>query len=260
GQTDIPISILSNLSYLPRLFSLTIETTNIKKRINDIYQLIFVLHKLKYYRMFCFNDDHLIELPLAINNQYSPLEYLIIDHHCSLNELKSLISYTPELCHLTIRQIDPNITILKSITLMDLMFIYLHMCKISSYELKTFLVNISSTLKILSINSLNDITFLNAYQWEEFISYYYPQLEKFYFKYYDRINNNNDQYEIYSEQINQFSSTFWIERRWIFHVEIDNRDIKYVIYPYKKRWYDYIDDNNIKYSTSTSLILSVDLN
>ena len=66
--------------------------------------------------MFCVNDDHLIKLLLAINNQYSSLECLIINLHCSLNELKSLISYTPELRHLTIHQIDPNITILKSIT------------------------------------------------------------------------------------------------------------------------------------------------
>ncbi|CAF4227213.1 unnamed protein product [Rotaria sp. Silwood2] len=209
--------------------------------------------------MFCFNDDHLVTLPLATNNECSPLERLIINHHCSLNGLESLISYTPELHQLTIHQTDSNITTLQSIALINLVFIYLHMCKTSFYELKTFLFNISSTLKILSINCSEKIIFLDAHRWKQFISYYYPQLEKCYFTYYDRMNNDN-QYEIYPGQINQFSSTFWIERKWIFHVKIDDTDIKYMIYPYKKTWYDYIDDKNIEYSTSTSLMLAIDLN
>ncbi|CAF1241254.1 unnamed protein product [Rotaria sp. Silwood1] len=219
----------------------------------------FVLRKLKYYRMFCFYDNHLITLPLATNNQCSPLERLIINHRCSLNELESLIPYTAELRQLTSHQTDSNITMLQSITLIDLMFIYLHMCKISFYELKTFLVNISSTLKILSIHCSENIIFLDAHRWKQFISYYYPQLEKFYFTYYDLTDNDN-QYEIYPGQINQFSSTFWIERKWTFHVKIDNADIKYVVYPYKKTRYDYMDDKNIEHSTSTSLMLAIDLN
>ncbi|CAF1577281.1 unnamed protein product [Rotaria sp. Silwood1] len=258
-QSDILIPILFNLSYLSCLFALTIEAWCIKEKINDIYRLIFVLRKLKYYRMFCFNDDHLITLSLATNNQCSPLERLIINHRCSLNELESLIPYTLELRQLTSHQTDSNITMLQSITLINLMFIYLHMCKISFYELKTFLVNISSALKILSIHCSENIFFLDAHRWEQFISYYYPQLEKFYFTYYDLTDNDN-QYEIYPGQINQFSSTFWIERKWIFHVEIDNADIKYIVYPYKKTWYDYIDNKNIEHSTSTSLMLAIDLN
>ncbi|CAF4786751.1 unnamed protein product, partial [Rotaria sp. Silwood2] len=70
--------------------------------------------------MFCFNDDHLITLPLATNNQCSPLERLIINHHCSLNELESLISYTRELHQLTIHQTDSNIMTLQSIAFINL--------------------------------------------------------------------------------------------------------------------------------------------
>ncbi|CAF5161831.1 unnamed protein product, partial [Rotaria sp. Silwood1] len=123
------------------------------------------------------------------------------------------------------------------------------------HELEIFSNKLCSNLKILFINYSQNIIFLDAHRWEQLILHYYPQLEKFYLTYYDGINNNN-QYPIYTGPVNQFSSSFWIQRKWIFHVKIDNTDIKYMIYPYKKTWYNYIDDNNIEYSTSTSLIFA----
>jgi hypothetical protein len=105
----------------------------------------------------------------------------------------------------------------------------------TSNELEIFSTKICSNLKILSISSKN-IIFLNFHRLEKLILHYYPQLEKFYFTYYDRMNNDN-QYEIYSGRVNQFSSSFWIERKWIFDVKIDNTWIKYIIYPYR-----YIDE------------------
>ncbi|CAF0884045.1 unnamed protein product [Rotaria sordida] len=123
------------------------------------------------------------------------------------------------------------------------------------HELEIFSNKLCTNLKILSINCSQNIIFLDAHRWEQLILHYYPQLEKFYLTYYDGINNNN-QYPIYTGPVNQFSSSFWIQRKWIFYVKIDNTNIKYSIYPYKKTWYNYIDDNNIEYSTSTSLIFT----
>ncbi|CAF3170403.1 unnamed protein product [Rotaria sp. Silwood2] len=104
-QSNTLIAVLSNLSSLPHLASLTIETSNIQEEINDIYRLIFVLPKLKYYRISFPNKCHSITLPLAVNNQCTSIEYLVIDHYCSLNELVSLISYTPKLRRLTVHKI-----------------------------------------------------------------------------------------------------------------------------------------------------------
>ncbi|CAF4555508.1 unnamed protein product [Rotaria socialis] len=143
------------------------------------------------------------------------------------------------------------------------------------HKLEIFSNKSCSNLKILSISCSQNIILLDAHRWEHFILHYYPELEKFYFIYYDGIDNDN-QYEIYSGGINQFSSTFWIERKWIFNVKIDNTDIEYMICPYKyideyfflqkincsvffffrKIWYDSIHDKNIKYSASTTLILA----
>ncbi|CAF4177326.1 unnamed protein product [Rotaria magnacalcarata] len=123
------------------------------------------------------------------------------------------------------------------------------------HKLEIFSNKSCSNFKILSISCSQNIIFLDVHRWEHFILHYYPQLEKFYFPYYDRIDNDN-QYEIYSGRINQFSSTFWIERKWIFNIKIDNADIEYMICPYKKTWYDSIHHKNIEYSTSTTLILA----
>lgn len=89
-----------------------------------------------------------------------------------------------------------------------------------------------SNLNILSIICSKNIVFLDAFQWERLILQYYPQLEKFYFIYYERLDNNN-QYQLYSRQINSFYSSFWIERKWIFDVKINNTEIKYIVYPYR---------------------------
>jgi hypothetical protein len=92
--------------------------------------------------------------------------------------------------------------------------------QITFNELEIFLTKVASNLTILSIKCSNDITFLDAHRWEQLISHYYHQLEKFYLSYYDRMGNGN-QYPIYSGSINSFSSSFWIERKRIFKAQIE---------------------------------------
>ncbi|CAF1523837.1 unnamed protein product, partial [Rotaria sordida] len=97
-----------------------------------------------------------------------------------------------------------------------------------------------------------NIDLLDAHQWEIIILNYYPQLEKFYLNCYESINNDN-QYPIYSGKINDFSSSFWIERQWIFYVEIKFLNIEYKIRPYNKKWYDDRNNSIINYSTNLTL-------
>ncbi|CAF3770227.1 unnamed protein product [Rotaria sp. Silwood1] len=258
---DIPpdalIPLLSNLSSLPHLFSLTIETSDIKEKINDIYRLIFVLPKLKYYRIFSSDSHHSITLPIAMNNQFSPIEYLVINHYCSLNELTCLLSYTPQLRHLTLHKTksnnDSNITILPSIILDNLKSIYLDLYRTKYNELEIFMTTkIFSNLKSLCIFGSRDITFLYAYRWEQLILNYFPRLEKFYLIYNDYIDDEQN-YPIYTERRNQFSSSFWIKRQWLFEVEVKNISIEYTIHPYSNRWYYETKDNIIDCSAFINL-------
>ncbi|CAF1476369.1 unnamed protein product [Rotaria sordida] len=258
-QFEILIPVLTNLSSLPRLSSLTIETSNVQEEINDIYRLVFVLPELKYYRIFLSDNYHSITLSMAMNNQFSPIEYLVIDHYCSLNELISLISYTLKLRRLTVHKIktnNSNITILSSITLNNLNSIYLDLRQTTFNVLEIFITKKFPNLKSLFIAGSNDINFLDAYRWEQFILNNFSQLEKFYFVY-DDLLDNEEKYRRFTGKSNQFSSSFWIERQWLFEVEIKDTDIEYIIRQYSKRWYDDIEDNIVnrydKYSTFTNL-------
>ena len=100
------------------------------------------------------------------------------------------------------------------------------------HKLEIISTKLCSNLKILFINCSKNIIFFDAHRWEELILHYYPQLEKFYFTYYEHMDDNYE-FDIYSGPVNPFSSTFWIERKRVFNVKIDNTDIKYMIDPYK---------------------------
>ncbi|CAF1565793.1 unnamed protein product [Adineta steineri] len=49
---------------------------------------------------------------------------------------------------------------------------------------------------------------------------------------------------MYLGEQNEFSSTFWLERRWIFKVENDFENLIYSIQPYKRNWYEYRSESN----------------
>jgi hypothetical protein len=76
-----------------------------------------------------------------------------------------------------------------------------------------FITKIYSKLKVLSVTSLcEDMTYLDAVRWEKLILKYLPQLEKYYFKYDINFENDHD-ILMYLGKSNQFTSTFWIERK-----------------------------------------------
>ncbi|CAF4567212.1 unnamed protein product [Rotaria sp. Silwood2] len=89
---------------------------------------------------------------------------------------------------------------------------------------------------------------------KQLIQDYCPQLNKFYFTYYNKINNDNHQYEICSKELNEFCSSFWIERKWILNVEVDGIYIKFIIHPFKKIFFNWLEEINIQFSTSLILV------
>ncbi|CAF3933565.1 unnamed protein product, partial [Rotaria sordida] len=146
---------------------------------------------------------------MATNNRLSPIEYLVINHYCSLNEFASLISYVLQFHRLTVHKIkinNSNLIILSSLSIQ------------------------LNNLKSIYLN-LYDITFLDAYRLTKLILNSSPQLEKFYFIYYEHLDNEQ-QYPTFIGRQNQFFSSFWIQRKWIFEDEIRDTDIKYIIRPY----------------------------
>ncbi|CAF1198987.1 unnamed protein product [Rotaria sordida] len=251
-EPDKLISFLINLNSLPQLVSLNIRTMHIIEDLNNIYRLIFALPTLKYNKLYLYGNECSISIPMATEKQFSTIEYLHIAHWYTFDELSVLISYTPQLRRLDLshaNQDDSTIDTMLPITLDNLTYISMYTNYINSDEFEVFIKNIYSKLKALYVTfSYQDITFLRAYRWEQLILRYLSQLKKFSLKYYEHT------YPIYSGGRNQFISSFWIERKLIFHVEINENNILYLVCPYRKRWYEY-NNSILEYLKSTQLTI-----
>jgi hypothetical protein len=191
-----------------------------------------------------------ISMPITTNNQFSTIQYLAVDHDCTLDEVIMLLSCTPQLCRLTCSRVDEPKKIIPPeafTTISSLKRISIDMCYAKFDELEMFITKISPQLQVLRINSLNDATYLDADRWERLISQHLLHLDKFEFNYEETIDED---WEItpYHALINRFNSSFWIKRKWLFRLCIDTNDwidntITYSIFPYRYFEKGFLADN-----------------
>ncbi|CAF1537821.1 unnamed protein product, partial [Rotaria sordida] len=213
GST-ILIQVLSNLTCLPRLFSLTTNISYGSTELSDIYLLVFTLPKLKYFKCSTQYDGINISLPFSRKNQFSTIEYLTINHFCTFNELSAILSYTSQLHHLKFSHGNDDSSVIGDILpirLSNLTYISFNAHYIKFDEFTMLIKNLNCKLKALRfITWSEDITYLDANRWEELILKYLPELEKFYFfQYYEPIDNTHESLT-YLKDFNQFISSFWI--------------------------------------------------
>jgi len=88
------------------------------------------------------------------------------------------------------------------------------------------------------------MNYLNDDRWEKFILKYLSQLEKFYLQYTFLPKLNSSKKHI--GKSNLFNSSFWIQRQWIFEIEIRFNSIIYSIHPFK-----YINGNVFLFKISS---------
>ncbi|CAF4455589.1 unnamed protein product, partial [Adineta steineri] len=84
------------------LYLLNIKSGDSFEDLNEIYQLIFSLPKLKSNKLSLYGDEHTISIPISNNQQLSPITNLQIAHSYTFDELSALLSYTPSLRHLNL--------------------------------------------------------------------------------------------------------------------------------------------------------------
>jgi hypothetical protein len=111
-EQDVLIFVLSELSYLPRLFSLTVNVIDVLDDLTDIFRIILSLSVLKYYQLKTCPLDESILLPMATSKQLSLIEHLIINYSYTFDELSVILSHTSQLRRsslLYINEIDPNL-------------------------------------------------------------------------------------------------------------------------------------------------------
>ncbi|CAF1495928.1 unnamed protein product, partial [Rotaria sordida] len=257
-SSTILISFLTNLTSLPRLFSLTIDTQSSLRDLNEVYRLIFALPKLKYIKISAEPTIISISLPIATNEQFSTIEYFVINHDCTLNVLCTLISYTPQLCHLNLMNLFENYSnneIILPIIFSNLTYLSIQVADIRFDELEMFIIETKCNLKLLRLITFSeDRDYFDDDRWEELILNYLIELEEFYLEYHQQIDPESGSLTNF-EPPNRFNSLFWIERKWIFEIEMDSFEYIYSIRLYKERWYD-VNSSSIELLNSTRLTLT----
>jgi hypothetical protein len=222
---------ITHLTSLPRFSSLSIHSLDYFQDENSIYLSIFHLTKLKFCKLTFPSGGERIPLSISTNH-YSTLEYLIINGHCRLDQLISILSYTPKLCHLSCQYLYGSGCTEINFPL-NLTSICLILYRISFDELKLFLSKISFQLKKLRIKKFDDVDYFHAEQWEQLIRNFMPSLCIFDLQYSILIDNDS-----YQRLIQEFFSKFWIERKWFFdyyYYKTENSDYLnfFSIIPYR---------------------------
>ncbi|CAF0930419.1 unnamed protein product [Adineta steineri] len=251
-SSSVLISLLGNLSSLPRLVSLTIDAQDSLKDFTEVYRLIFTLPKLKYIKCSGDEDDISISLPIATNEQLSTIEYFIINHHCAFDTLCTLISYTPQLCHLSLDDLsdcDSDNEIIFSVTLPNLTYLSIGSCNVTFENLEALIIESECNLKVLHVSFYY---YYNVYfdddPWEELIINYLPELKKLQLEYRHDIDPELGSSSNFKPP-DQFNSLFWNKKKWVLEVEMCGMEYLYTIRSYEKRWYDVDPSNEISNST-----------
>ncbi|CAF1148202.1 unnamed protein product [Adineta steineri] len=246
-ETETLLTILSYLNSLPRLFSLAIcledDDDDDYYDLGNIYQFIFSLPSLKYNKLYAPGDKLQINIPHVINKKFSTIEHLVLNYRCTLNQLNSLLHYTPQLRHLFCNGVigpDEDFKNDQWMKLSHLKSIRFDDVAASFDEFEVFIKEISSQLQVLNISEPENKTYLDGNRWERLIKEYMPQLKTFYFRFTQNIKNNMKTNLIDSSDgfINRFNSPFWFEQKWVCEIEVYCESWVFLIRPYKKEWID----------------------
>jgi hypothetical protein len=232
-SSDKLMGFLFYLNSLPRLSSLTIVLDDDDYYdLTEIYRMILQLHSLKYNCLMLSEETELTALvPFAINERFSTLEYLVMNHKCTLNELISILYHTPRLRRLSCGELlgsDENMDKEVLLTLPDLTCIQVGECFIEFDEFERFMQNIGGQLKVLDIWSFCNVNYIDPDRWKQLILQHIPHLLEF--RVQCLINVDDHFKDMYFDTfLEQFSSQFWIDHGWIFGLVFNFGKIFYSI-------------------------------
>ncbi|CAF1090391.1 unnamed protein product [Adineta steineri] len=224
-------NLLNYIAVLPNLSSLVIILIDQVQQINKLYHQIFRLPVLNYCKISLLKESIQSE-PLPIETkEFSSIKHLVIENPLHIDELNALLSYVPQLCRLSIHQLnrsckipkEPYSTILKHLTHISL---FIGNMTFDDFEL--WIETISNQLKVLHISIKFDINFLDANRWEKLIESHMPCLQIFDIWHINSIRIDTYQNNfVYNHIINQFRSPFWLERKWYFAYNVDKKSQYY---------------------------------
>jgi hypothetical protein len=204
-----------HLIILPQLHSLTINTIDYIQNSTLFYIRIFHLPKLKYGKIKFESKDDVQLLPKS-TDKFSPIECLVINNRFRFQSFNNLLSYLDQLRHLSINYLNGfDLTDMEfyPIVLKNLKYISLELDLVPFNQLEKLIRNFFYYIEVLRLTTKADSTYLDAKKWEQLIVSYMPNLRIFDINHEDSQQINQ---VTYHDSINQFNSSFYIEKKWFF--------------------------------------------
>ena len=226
-------NLLNALLSLPNLSTLVIicKRHHVPNR-SYLYKQIFRLSALKYCKLslslpkffeYVHREGSDRIQPILYGNDgtsaFSPITHLIIEDTIVLDEFSALLSYVPQLRHLSIKRLctsgnsQPNIAPIVS---QQLTHVSLDLGNVYFDVFELLMKNILHKVHVLHASTPADQTYLSASRWESLIPLHMPYLRIFNIK--QRVHTSRTDGETYMSLIDQFRSSFWTERQWFFGV------------------------------------------
>lgn len=215
--------LIDSLSCLPCLTALNITSVDKKNQTTKVYQKIFRLRTLKYFQAKFEVGCYIVDVLPVPTNEFSSIEYLIIDNEIKLDILDSLLSYVPKLRHLSLNDLiesRQHQIQRKSTTFNYLSSASFRMNRTNFNDLELLITNFLSQISHLSISykcsSLNGQHYLDANRWERLISIHLPNLRIFDFQHEVLSLSARTDRQIFKNHISKFDSIFWTTHQWFF--------------------------------------------
>jgi hypothetical protein len=235
--------LLDDLAKLPKLSLLVINSLTDYRDKNRVYLNLFRLPALKSCILSLGNSRTVEGLPIAFEN-FSSIEHLIINDAIDLDNFVPLLSYVPQLRHLSIKCLfwcyDRTPLEMPSLALNNLRHVSIKLKRITFAQFEPYIRNLFHYLQILRISTSDDNEYLNAKRWERVILSHMTYLRIFDIQYKKCSIRNETNIVRCQALMNSFATSFWTERKWFFthqhtHLRRLNREIFYSIQPYRYR-------------------------
>jgi hypothetical protein len=212
-------TVLQDIASLPNLSSLVIIPVDYVENANDLFLQIFRLSVLKYCKVSFANNQTQSDLLPFATHEYSPIEQLVIKHAISINTLHRLLSYIPQLRRLSLDCINEdyhNSRIDQPMTFNNLSHLFLDLTHFSFDEFELLIKNSFPSIQVLHLLVDDRVEYINANRWEQLISSYMPYLRIFDMQCSYRYVRNSTIQRVHEFQLNQFTTSFWYQRKWFF--------------------------------------------
>jgi len=236
-------NISTYLIFLPKLHSLVVNFAEYIEYPSIHFGQIFGLPKLKYCKLTYREKDIYRASPIHFSQyDHSPIEYLVLNTRFPFESFDDLLSCLPKIRHLSInclvnsRYMEMNMEEeLPPIVLKRLKSVSLKLDWIHFNQLKDLIKKFFRHVQVLRLTTTFEPEYLDAKRWEQLISSYMPNLRIFDINHCGYGPHNR---LTFHDLINQFNSSFWIEKQWVFTHHHDwhedlNHGIFYSTDPYR---------------------------